>query len=126
MDRRKQGLGAVYRRRDGRWEGQIRIQGGPRRSLYARTRKDATHKLAEARWTLGQGLPVGSGAQPLSVYFATIPRPPVANPDQSGVVGIQMPVPRKPLFPGFGQLLRPGSPPWITFRSPRSRWASSD
>jgi hypothetical protein len=53
MDRRQQGLGAVYRRRDGRWEGQIRIRGGPRRSFYARTRKDAIHKLAEARWTLG-------------------------------------------------------------------------
>jgi len=24
MERRQQGLGAVYRRRDGRWEGQIR------------------------------------------------------------------------------------------------------
>jgi hypothetical protein len=69
MDRRQQGLGAVYRRRDGRWEGQIRIRGGPRRSFYARTRKDAVHKLAEARWTLGQGLPVSSGAQSLSVYF---------------------------------------------------------
>jgi integrase len=64
MDKRKQGFGAVYRRRDGRWEGQIRIRGGPRRSFYARTRKDAIHKLAEARWTLGQGLPVTSGAQP--------------------------------------------------------------
>ncbi len=69
MERRRQGLGAIYRRRDGRWEGQIRIRGGPRRSFYARTRRDAVHKLAEARWTLGQGLPVSSGAQPLSVYF---------------------------------------------------------
>ncbi len=69
MERRRQGLGAVYRRRDGRWEGQIRIRGGPRRSFYARTRRDAVHKLAEARWTLGQGLPVSSGAQPLTVYF---------------------------------------------------------
>ena len=69
MEKRQQGFGAVYRRRDGRWEGQIRIRGGPRRSFYARTRKDAIHKLAEARWTLGQGLPVSSGAQPLSAYF---------------------------------------------------------
>ena len=69
MERRRQGLGAVYRRRDGRWEGQIRIRGGPRRSFYARTQRDAVHKLAEARWTLGQGLPVSSGAQPLGAYF---------------------------------------------------------
>ncbi len=69
MDWRREGLGAVYRRRDGRWEGQIRIRGGPRRSFYAHSRREAIHKLSEARWTLGQGLPVSSGAQPLSVYF---------------------------------------------------------
>jgi len=64
-----EGLGAVYRRRDGRWEGQIRIRGGPRRSFYGRTRREAVHKLKAARWTLGQGLPVSSGAQPLATYF---------------------------------------------------------
>jgi integrase len=69
VEKRQAGLGAVYRRRDGRWEGQIRIRGGPRRSFYAHTRRDAIRKLAEARWALGQGLPVSSGAQPLSAYF---------------------------------------------------------
>ncbi len=52
-----------------RWEGEIRIRGGPRRSFCARIRRDAVHKLSGARWTLGQGLPVSSRAQPLSAYF---------------------------------------------------------
>ncbi len=70
MERRRDGLGAVYRRRDGRWEGQIRIRGGPRRSFYGRTRREAVHKLREARWALVQGLPVSAGTQSLSAFFA--------------------------------------------------------
>ncbi|MDQ6878929.1 MAG: hypothetical protein M3082_14810 [Candidatus Dormibacteraeota bacterium] len=54
MARRNRGLGAVFLRADGRWEGQIRIGGGRRRSFYARTRRDLVHKLADARWGLGE------------------------------------------------------------------------
>jgi integrase len=53
MERRQRGLGGVYRRSDGRWEGRIRIRGGRRRSFYARTRRDAVRRLGEARWALG-------------------------------------------------------------------------
>jgi integrase len=70
MGKRGRDYGAVYHRPDGRWEGQIRIPGGHRRSFYARTRRDVIRRLAEARWALGQGLPVSSGTQPLSVFFA--------------------------------------------------------
>jgi hypothetical protein len=70
MGKRGRGCGAVYHRPDGRWEGQIRIPGGGRRSFYARTRRDVIHRLTEAGWALGQGLPVSSGTQPLSVFFA--------------------------------------------------------
>jgi len=70
MGKRTRGYGAVYHRPDGRWEGQMRIPGGHRRSFYARTRRDLIYRLAEARWALGQGLPVNSGTHPLSVFFA--------------------------------------------------------
>ena len=33
MGKRQAGFGAVYRRRDGQWEGQLRIPGGRRRSF---------------------------------------------------------------------------------------------
>ncbi len=69
MDRRQPGLGGVYRRRDGRWEAQIRIQGRPRRSFYARTRREALRKLTEARWALGQGLAVSAGTMSLRAYL---------------------------------------------------------
>ncbi len=69
MGKRRTGFGAVYRRRDGRWEGQIRIRGGRRRSFYAHSRRDLIHKLADARWALGEGLPVSAGTQSLRAYL---------------------------------------------------------
>ncbi len=69
MGKRGRGYGAVYWRPDGRWEGQIRIPGGGRRSFYARTRRDVIHRLAEARWAVGQGLPVSAGTTSLATFF---------------------------------------------------------
>ncbi|MDQ6949552.1 MAG: site-specific integrase [Actinomycetota bacterium] len=69
MGKRTRGYGAVYHRPDGRWEGQIRIPGGRRQSFYARTRRDVIHRLSEARWALGQGLPVSAGTTSLETYF---------------------------------------------------------
>jgi integrase len=70
MGKRGRGFGAVYWRPDGRWEGQIRIPGGGRRSFYARTRRDVIHRLSEARWSLGQGLPVSAGTTSLETFLA--------------------------------------------------------
>jgi hypothetical protein len=69
MGKRQAGFGAVYRRADGRWEGQIRIPGGRRRSLYGHSRRDLIHKLVDARWSLGEGLPVSAGTQSLRAYL---------------------------------------------------------
>lgn len=38
MVRRRRGEGAVYRRQDGRWEAQLRLPDGRRKSIYASTR----------------------------------------------------------------------------------------
>lgn len=69
MGKRSRGYGAVYRRPDGRWEGQIRIPGGGRRSFYARTRRDVIHRLSQERWALGQGLPVSAGTTSLATFL---------------------------------------------------------
>jgi|ERR1700682_6023810 integrase len=69
MGKRTRGYGAVYHRPDGRWEGQIRIPGGARRSFYARTRREVIRRLTEARWALGQGLPVSAGTTSLATFF---------------------------------------------------------
>jgi hypothetical protein len=69
MGNRTRGYGAVHHRPDGRWEGQIRIPGGGRRSFYARTRHEVIRRLTEARWALGQGLLVSAGTTSLATFF---------------------------------------------------------
>ena len=69
MGKRRRGFGAVFHRPDGRWEGQLRIPGGGRRSVYARTRREAVHRLFQERWALGQGLPVSAGTTSLETFL---------------------------------------------------------
>jgi uncharacterized protein len=47
MERR--GEGTVYRRRDGRWSGQIRRPDGVRQTVYGRTEEEARERLAAVR-----------------------------------------------------------------------------
>ena len=60
MAKRANGQGAVYLRGDGRWEAQLRLAGGGRKSVYGRTRREVLGKLREARWAVARGLPVSS------------------------------------------------------------------
>jgi hypothetical protein len=64
MARRAYGHGAIYRRADGRWEAQLRLGAGGRKSYYGKTRREAASKLAEASWMIASQLPVNcqSGA----------------------------------------------------------------
>jgi hypothetical protein len=55
MPKRASGEGAVYRRGDGRWEAQLRLGVGRRKSVYGRTRREVLGKLREARWSLKRG-----------------------------------------------------------------------
>lgn len=58
MQNRQRGEGAVYRRRDGRWEGQLRLPDGRGKSIYASTRRRAVSKLVDAGWRAAHGLPL--------------------------------------------------------------------
>jgi hypothetical protein len=75
MGKRTRGYGAVYHRPDGRWEGQIRIPGGGRRSFYTRTRREVIRRLTEARRALGQGLPVMDSAVALTIGGGSAAQP---------------------------------------------------
>ena len=47
---RRHGSGAVKRRSDGRWEGQLRLADGSRKYIYARNRRELITRLQEERW----------------------------------------------------------------------------
>jgi integrase len=69
MARRSKGEGAIYLRGDGRWEAQLRLGAGRRKSVYGRTKREVLGKLREARWALKRGLPVSSRKLTLAEFL---------------------------------------------------------
>lgn len=73
MARRSRGEGALFKRSDGRWEGQILVDtlGGRRRrkSLYGATKAEVVEKLAAERRCLRAGLPPTDGRQRTEDYL---------------------------------------------------------
>ncbi len=65
---RRHGSGAVRRRSDGRWEGQLRLADGSRKYVYARNRRELVTRLQEERWRLACGLPVRARGLTLADY----------------------------------------------------------
>ena len=51
----RRGEGTVYRRRDGRWSGQIRRPDGVRQTVYGRTEEEARERLADVRDAIAGG-----------------------------------------------------------------------
>jgi hypothetical protein len=52
--RRGHGEGTIYQRKDGRWVAEITLENSRRKSMYAKTRKDAADKLNQALQELKQ------------------------------------------------------------------------
>ncbi len=58
MVKRGRGEGAVYLRGDGRWEAQLRLPSGRRKSVYAGSRIEVITRLADVSWRSLHGLPI--------------------------------------------------------------------
>ena len=69
MGKRVDGSGAVYHRSDGRWEAQLRLPHGGRKSFYARTRDEAVDHLEDGAWMLASHLPVRRTTPTLAEYL---------------------------------------------------------
>ena len=69
MARRGRGEGAVYQRSDGRWEAQLRLPDGQRKSIYARSRRRAVTKLGDAAWRIDHGLPLQAAKRRVGDYL---------------------------------------------------------
>ncbi len=63
--RRGHNVGTVRFRADGRWETQISLRGGKRKTFYGRTRKKMQDKLRAALWDVNAGLELGTSRQTL-------------------------------------------------------------
>jgi hypothetical protein len=71
--RRGNGEGSVYRRKDGLWAGQYKVQTPPNgtktKYIYSKLRKDAAAKLAKAIADRDSGLVFDSGSLTVEAYL---------------------------------------------------------
>src|SRR5215218_7706792 len=67
--RRGNGEGAIRQRADGRWEAQLSLPGGKRKSVYGKTKKEAREALKVALKKLDDGIDLGAPAQTLGVFL---------------------------------------------------------
>ncbi len=56
--RRGNSEGSITKRPDGRWEARISLEGGKRKSVYAKTRQEVARRLAEMTRDRDKGLPI--------------------------------------------------------------------
>ncbi len=70
MGNRGRGEGTIYRRPDGRWSAQLRLEYGQRKTLYARTRAEVQVKLRQLRRDREDGVVVGAPSISVGKYLA--------------------------------------------------------
>ena len=70
MSRRGNCEGSIYKRSDGRWEAKITIEGGKRKSLYGKTRREVQEQLTEVLRAQQEGRFVPGPSQKMSQYLS--------------------------------------------------------
>lgn len=69
MTKRGNGEGTVYKRKDGRWEGAVTLEGGKRKRVYGDTRHEAKERLTELLRAQQQGRLLAEPSQTVSHYL---------------------------------------------------------
>ncbi len=70
MAKRGNGEGSIYRRNDGRWVGEMTIEGRQRKFVYGKTRKEVQEKLRTAIQEKQEGVvPTGTARQTLEQFL---------------------------------------------------------
>ncbi len=67
--RRGHNEGTIRHRDDGRWEAQISLPGGKRKSVYGKTRKDVQDKLRSTLRDIDAGLDLGTSRQTVGAFL---------------------------------------------------------
>jgi integrase len=71
MSRRGNGEGSIYRRNDGRWVGEMTVEGRQRKFIYGKTRKEVQDKLQAAIHEKQQGIVLtGTARQTVGQFLA--------------------------------------------------------
>ncbi len=68
-NRRGNSEGNLRKRADGRWEARISLPGGKRKSLFAKTRREAGQRLLQAQRAIAEGLPASGERQTIGAFL---------------------------------------------------------
>jgi integrase len=71
MGKRGNGEGSIYHRNDGRWVGEMTIEGRKRKFVYGKTRKEVQEKLQAALQEMQQGIVLTGTARQTVAQFLT-------------------------------------------------------
>ncbi len=69
MPKRGNGEGTVYKRKDGRWEGAVTLEGGKRKRVYGDTRREAQERMTELLRAQQLGRLLAEPSQTVSHYL---------------------------------------------------------
>jgi integrase len=69
MSRRGNGEGSVYKQRNGLWAASVTVEGGQRKYLYGKTRKDVQEKLATTVQQQKQGMLIATPQQTVGQFL---------------------------------------------------------
>lgn len=67
--RRGHGEGAIFQRGDGQWVARVTLEGGKRKTFYAKTRKEAAEKLKAAQRAKDDGLSLDTDKQTVGLFL---------------------------------------------------------
>jgi hypothetical protein len=67
--RRGNGEGTIKQRSDGRWEAQLSLPSGKRKSVYGKTKKEVRDKLKDVQKRLDDGVDLGAPSQTLEAFL---------------------------------------------------------
>lgn len=70
MSKRGNGEGTIYKRKDGRWEGAVMLEGGKRKRVYGDTRRDVQQQLGEVVRARQQRQLISEPSQKVSDYLS--------------------------------------------------------
>lgn len=71
MSRRKNNEGTIKRRVDGRWEAQVTLPDGKRKSFYGSKERDVLQKIRQVQRDIDAGLPIVEDKQTIAQYLTS-------------------------------------------------------
>ncbi len=100
--RRGHGEGSIKQRADGLWEARVSLEGGKRKSLYGKTRREAQDKLRAALRDADAGLDIGTARQTVGQFLNSWLEDVIKPAKAPKTVATYADIVRLHLIPGIG------------------------